>query len=283
MTAEISVGLIKELRDRTGIGMGACKKALMDAEGDLDKAITLLRKSGMASAVKKEGRETNEGMIGIAETESAVAIAEVKAETDFVVKNARFQEFVKEIAEEAAQTAPASLEEFLKQNFSKEGGIILDEYRATIVQTIGENIQISRVAVIPKGEGKSVGRYSHHGGKIGVVVTLSGGEGEEQLAKEIAMHAAAAAPEFLSPEQVPADLLEQEREIAREQVAGKPENIIDKIVEGKIGNFYKERCLARQSFIRDEKKTVADVVAERAKESGKPLALDSFIRWTIGE
>ena len=136
--------MIKELRDRTGVGMGKCKEALEEAKGDMELAISNLRKAGMASAVKKEGRATNEGMIGTAENNQTIAIVEVNAETDFVVKNDRFKEFLNNIAEEVAKTSPASLEAFLQQKYSKDPSLTIDQYRATIVQTIGENIQIRR-------------------------------------------------------------------------------------------------------------------------------------------
>lgn len=144
MSTPITAALIKELRDRTGVGMGKCKEALDEAKGDIELAISNLRKAGMASAVKKEGRVTNEGMIGFAETPSIVAIVEVNAETDFVVKNDRFKQFLNDIAHEAAATNPASLEAFLHQKYSKDHSLTIDQYRATIVQAIGENIQIRR-------------------------------------------------------------------------------------------------------------------------------------------
>lgn len=281
--AEITAALIKELRDRTGIGMGKCKEALEEAKGDIELAISNLRKAGMASAVKKEGRATNEGMIAVAETPEAIAIVEVNAETDFVVKNDRFKEFLENVAQEAARVRPASLEEFLKQKFSKESNLTIDEYRATIVQSIGENIQIRRVLILIKDPKKSIGVYSHLGGKIVTAVELSGTNGEEALAKDIAMHVAAAAPEFLSPEKVPAEIISQEKEIAKGQVKGKPENIVDKIVEGKLKAFYDTACLACQKYIRDDSQSIQELVEKRAKESGQPIALTHFIRWSVGQ
>ena len=192
--------MIKELRDRTGVGMGKCKEALEEAHGDMELAISNLRKAGMASAVKKEGRTTNEGMIGTAENGQVVALVEINAETDFVVKNERFQQFLKNIAEEIATTRPASLEAFLKQKFSKDNHLTIDEYRATIIQTIGENIQIKRLKIIPKSSDKSIGVYNHLGGKIVTLVEIKGSPSQDALAKDIAMHIAAASPEYLAPE-----------------------------------------------------------------------------------
>lgn len=282
MANEITIDMIKELRERTGIGMNACKKALTDANGDMELAITNLRKSGMASAVKKEGRTTNEGQIGSFESPEAIALVEVNAETDFVVKNDKFQEFVKTLAEQAAKSNPASLEAFLKEPYSKDSSMTIDEFRANLVQTIGENIQVRRVQTFPKKSGESIGVYSHLGGKILVAVELSG-QGEEKLAKDIAMHIAAASPQFLSPERVPQEVLSHEKEIIRSQVPkDKPDAMKEKIVEGKLQAFYKEQCLTEQPYIRDDKMSVAQLVQARGKESGKALAIASFTRWDVG-
>lgn len=281
--AEVTAGMIKELRERTGVGMTQCKKALEEASGDIELAIANLRKSGMASAVKKEGRETKEGMIGIAETNSAIAVVEVNAETDFVVRNDRFQEFLKNVAEEAALSQPPSLDAFLSQKYSKEPELTIDQYRATIVQTIGENIQIKRILVLPKKADRSIGVYSHLGGKIVTAVEIVGSTDETPLAKDIAMHIAAASPDYLSPEQVPQAVIENEREIARGQVQGKPANIVEKIVEGKVNAYYDASCLTRQKFIKDDSLSITDLVNRHAKSSGKSLSLVNFIRWAVGQ
>lgn len=283
MSVQVTAAMIKELRERTGIGMGKCKEALEEAKGDMELAISNLRKAGMASAVKKEGRATNEGQIAIAENGKTIAIIEVNAETDFVVKNDRFQKFLKDIAHEAAVTAPKSLDLFLQQKYSKEPSLTIDQYRATIVQAIGENIQIRRLETLTKGSDKSLGIYSHMGGKIVTVVEISGSPAEEALAKDIAMHTAAAAPEYLSPEKVPTNIIEQEKEIAKSQIKGKPANILDKIVEGKINAYYDAACLIRQKYIRDDSMTIMDLVSKRAKEVGKPLSVTYFIRWNVGQ
>lgn len=282
MTA-ITPAMIKELRERTGVGMGKCKEALEEAKGDMELAIANLRKAGMASAVKKEGRETKEGMIGTAETPQTVAIVEVNAETDFVVKNDRFKEFLDNIAEEVAHTNPPSLDAFLQQKYSKEPSLTIDQYRATVVQAIGENIQIRRIMTFKKGPDVSLGVYSHLGGKIVTLVELTGYAGEEALAKDIAMHTAAAAPEYLSPEKVPQAIIDNEKDIARSQIQGKPANIIDKIVEGKVNAFYDAATLVRQKYIRDDSITITDLVNKRAKENGKPLLVTNFIRWSVGQ
>lgn len=283
MSTPITPALIKELRDRTGVGMAKCKEALDEAKGDIELAISNLRKSGMASAVKKEGRATNEGMIGVAETPSTVAIVEVNAETDFVVKNDRFKQFLEDIAQEAVTTNPASLEAFLQQKFSKDKSLTIDQYRATIVQAIGENIQIRRLLTLAKTPQNSLGVYSHLGGKIVTVVEISGSSKEGNIAKDIAMHVAAASPDFLSPEKVPADVVKNEQEIAKSQIKGKPDNIVEKIVEGKVKAFYDTTCLVCQKYIRDDSMSITDLVNKRAKEAGEPLTVTHFVRWTVGQ
>lgn len=280
---QITATMIKELRDRTGIGMGKCKEALEESKGDMELAISNLRKAGMASAVKKEGRATNEGVIATAETPSTIAIVEVNAETDFVVKNDRFQEFLNNIVQEAVATKPASLEAFMQQHYSKEPAITIDQYRATIMQTIGENIQIRRLVTIEKAPQKSLGLYSHPGGKIVTLVEITGSGQEEAMAKDIAMHVAAAAPDYLSPEKVPAEIIQSEQEIAMSQVVGKPDNIVEKIVEGKVKAFYDATCLVCQKYIRDDSVSITDLINKRAKEAGAPLAVTHFIRWSVGQ
>ncbi len=279
----VTPAMIKELRDRTGVGMGKCKEALEESHGDMELAIANLRKAGMATAIKKEGRAANEGMIIAAETKQAVAVVEVNAETDFVVKNEMFQQFIKAIAEEIAATRPASLEIFLQQKFSKDPSLTIDQYRASIVQRIGENIQIRRFKVLPKGHTTSIGIYHHLGGKILTLVEIDGSSSEEALAKDIAMHVAAAAPEFLTPDQIPANTIEHEKEIARSQIKDKPANIMDKIVEGKLNAYYDGICLVRQKYIKDDHLSISDLVNKKAKEIGKPLIISDFLRWNVGQ
>ena len=281
--AAITPAMIKDLRERTGIGMAKCKEALEEAHGDIELAIANLRKAGMATAVKKEGREAKEGMIGIAENGKSVVLVEVNSETDFVAKNDRFKQFLENIAREIADTNPPSLEAFLEQNYSKEPGLSVDQYRATIVQAIGENIQIRRFKIFHKDNNHSIGVYSHLGGKIVTAVEISGSDRDEALAKDIAMHTAAASPEYLSPEKVPHDILENEREIARVQLKNKPEAIIEKILEGKINAYYDANCLIRQKYIRDDSISISELVFQRGKETGKPLAVVNFLRWSVGQ
>lgn len=282
--AEITASMLKQLRELTGVGMNTCKEALVASNGDIDEAVTYLRKKGLSSAAKKADRATNEGMIGTAETPSAVALVEVNAETDFVIKNDRFQEFLRNVAEEAAKTSPATLDSFLSQKYSKDSGITIDEYRATVIQAIGENIQIRRLQILPKSSDKSIGVYTHLGGKLVVTVELGGANGEEALAKEIAMHIAAASPDFLSVDKIPHDILEKEKEIIRSQIpANKPADMLEKILEGKLNAYFKDRCLINQPYIKDDSMTVAELVNKRAKDSGKALSINNFLRWSVGQ
>ncbi len=277
MSVDITPEMIKELRGRTGVGVAKCKEALSEASGDIEDAINYLRKTGLASAVKKAGREAKEGKIMTAETDDCIALVEVCAETDFVANNDQFIEFAQNIAEEAAKTKPSSVQDFSSQKYSNDPSITIDEYRGTLVQAIGENIQIKRFLIFDKASKKSIGVYSHMGGKIVTVVEMTGGS--EELAKEVAMHAAAAAPDYLSPETVPEAVKEQEKEIARGQLTGKPEHIMDKILDGKINAFYDDVCLLRQKYIRDDSVSVADYVKSKSSDA----VVTNFIRWSVGE
>ena len=274
--------MVKELRERTGVSMSKCKEALDQSGADLEQAIDILRKAGMASAVKKEGREVNEGLIGFAESDKAVAIVEINSETDFVAQNEKFKQFIKDVCAEASLMKVTTVEELLSAKYSKDPSITIDQYRALIIQSLGENIQIRRMMVIPKAEGLSVGLYSHMGGKIVTATLLSGGGGHEAIAREIAMHIAAESPDYLQPSDVPADVKLREEEIAKAQIQGKPANMVEKIVEGKIKAFYDQVCLVCQKFIKDNALTVAAVVEAESKRCGKPLSIQSFIRWKVG-
>lgn len=282
MSGKVTAEMVKELRDRTGVSMGKCKEALDQAGGDMNKAIDILRKSGMASAVKKEGRETNEGLIGAAEGSKAVALVEVNTETDFVAQNEKFKQFLKEIAQEAADHAPASLEALMARPYSKDTSINLDQHRALVIQSLGENIQVRRMTTFHKSPDLSIGLYSHMGGKIVVAVVLTGGEGQEALARDIAMHVAAESPEYLRPEDVPADVKAKEEEIARSQVQGKPANIVDKIVEGKVKAFCEQVCLVCQKYVKDNTLTIAGLLEKEGKRLNKHIDLKAYYRWKVG-
>ncbi len=277
----ITPTMIKELRERTGVGMTKCKEALEKSSGDMEEAINYLRKAGVATAVKKSSREAKEGKIAFAESGDAVALVEVSSETDFVANNERFVDFLNVITEEVAQSKPSHLDEFLKQPYSKDPSMSIEEYQGTLVQAIGENIHIKRFAVFPKQPSKSFGVYSHMGGKIVVLVEMNGDAPD--VARDVAMHAAAASPDYLNPESVPESVREHEKGIAREQLAGKPENIMEKILEGKLNAFYDDVCLTRQKFVKDDSLSVSEFVAKKGQESGQELSIAQFVRWSVGE
>jgi len=262
--------------------MSKCKEALVESKGDIQEAIDYLRKKGMASAVKKEGRETKEGLIAALENEKSIILLEANAETDFVTKNERFKEFLENICEQAIRSEPKTVEDLMGQLYCKDETITVEDYRKTMVQTLGENIQIKRLEFIQKAPNHSYGIYSHMGGKIVTVVDIKGSEELSEFAKGIAMHVAAEGPSYLTHEDVPQSVKDHEKEIAKSQVKGKPENIIDKIVEGKIRAFCDQICLVSQNFVKDPSKKVETVVQEKGKELGQTLQIVKFWRWQIG-
>lgn len=282
MNAAITAKQVKELRDRTGVGMAKCKEALEEALGDMELAITILRKAGMASAVKKEGRETNEGVIKFYNSDAGLAIIEVNAETDFVVKNERFQEFASDLAKEVALTRPVSIEEFSHQKYSKDPNLTIDQYRAVMIQSLGENLKIRKIEFFPSKPNTSLGIYSHGGGKLVTLVELQGSSNQQDLAKDIAMHIAAESPEYLSPEEVPERIKEHEKEIARAQITNKPAAILEKIVEGKLKSYYAQACLLLQQYVKDNSITIDQLVQQKSKEANTPLKIVQFLRWHVG-
>ncbi|MBI3508716.1 MAG: elongation factor Ts [Chlamydiia bacterium] len=280
---EITSEMIRDLREKTGVGMGKCKEALVLAEGDMEKAIDVLRKAGMAAGVKKEGRETKEGLIVTHEDKQVLVVAEANAETDFVTQNDRFKHFLHDCVKQAAETKPKSLADFLLQPYFKDRSITIDQYRNLVIQALGENIQIKRLEVIHKHSDSSYGIYSHMGGKLVVVVEIQGAHDQEGIAKEIAMHVAAENPDYLKPEEIPAHVVAREEEIARSQLEGKPANIMDKIVAGKIKAFTDQVCLIHQKYIKDNSVTVQQFLDLCAKKVGKPLSIRCFWRWKVGQ
>ncbi len=283
MNHEITAQLIMDLRRRTGVGMTKCKEALTEAKGDIEKAIHILRKKGVASAVKKESRETKEGVIGVGENESVVTLIEVNAETDSVIQNERFKEFLSNLCEEALSHRKNSVEDLLACKYTKQPLLSIDEYRAEIVHSLGENIQVKRILNVEKIKGQSIGVYSHMQGKIVAVVILSGAENEKALAREVAMHVAAEAPEFLNMAQVPEEVKKKEEEIARSQIQkNKPEAIIQKILKGKLNAFYEQSCLESQKFIKEPSLTIKEFIGQKGKDSAKKIEIVRFIRWQMG-
>jgi elongation factor Ts len=283
MMKEITADMVRVLRERTGVGMGKCKEALVLSEGDMEKAIDHLRKAGMAAGVKKEGRETKEGLILTGEDAHTLVLAEANAETDFVAQNDRFKHFVHDVVKQALETKPKSLEELSEQPYYKDRSITIDQYRNLVIQALGENIQLRRLEVIHKHPNSSYGIYSHMGGKLVVLVEIEGASGQEGIAKEIAMHIAAESPEYLKAQEIPPHIIAREEEIARATVEGKPANIIEKIVAGKVKAFTEQVCLIHQKYVKDNSVTVQQFLETCAKKIGKPLSIRCFWRWKVGQ
>ena len=254
--AQITAALVKELREITGAGMMDCKKALVECEGDKDKAIDYLREKGIAKAAKKAGRIASEGVVAAASDGSTACIVEVNSETDFVAKNENFQNLVKKIAEHIVATKPADMDAL---NASELDGKTVAEVMTEAVASIGEKLSLRRFEVYTSEDGK-LATYIHMGGKIGVIVELSGGA--DELGKDVAMQIAAAKPQCIGRDDVDADALAHEREVLRKQALeeGKPEKIVEKMVDGRINKYYKEVCLVEQEFVKDSDKTIKDIL-----------------------
>jgi len=259
----ITASQVKDLREKTGAGMMDCKKVLTETDGDMEKAIELLRERGIAKAAKKSDRIAAEGLVTayVSEDGKVGAVAEINAETDFVAKNEEFRTFANDIAKQVAVKAPKDVEELLSQTFINDETKTVNEVLTNKIATIGENMSIRR---FERFEGAGlVESYIHGDGKIGVLVELEGGDTE--LAKDVCMQIAAARPEFLDKESVPADRLEKEMEILKAQAMneGKPEAIAEKIVLGRVGKFYSEICLVEQEFVKNPDIKVKDLVASK--------------------
>jgi elongation factor Ts len=288
---QITAAMVKDLRERTGAGMMDVKNALTEANGDMDEATKILRKKGLAAAGKKAGRVTAEGAVVAHVEGDRGVLVEVNCETDFVGRNENFQNFAREIAKVIAQSNADSVEQLLEEKWPADAeGLTVGQKVAEAIGSIKENIAIRRFARYDAAPNAAIGTYIHAGGKIGVMTELVAEEGNasekaSELAREISMHVAAAEPRFLRREDVTEKDLDTEREIAREQAAksGKPENIVEKMVSGKMDKFYGEACLLEQPYIRDDKSTVSQYVAKQAKEHGCKYVVTRFTRYKLGE
>ena len=271
----ITAALVKELRERTGAGMMDCKKALVETNADLEAAIDLMRASGAAKAAKKAGRIASEGLVNVTTSDDNkdAVILEVNSETDFVTKGSAFIDFVNELGALALKNKPTSVEEFLTQTL--DSGETVDQAREGIIAKIGENISVRRVQSINSGKGV-LGAYKH-GDRIAVLTVLTGSD--EDLAKDIAMHIAASKPECVSEDELSADLLEREKAIFIEQAkeSGKPDDIIEKMIVGRMKKFVNEVTLYGQSFVKDPDMTVGALVKSKSSE------VESFVRYEVGE
>lgn len=280
--AEISAKIVMELRGRTGAGMMDCKKALAAVEGDMEKAIDYLREKGLAAAAKKQSRIAAEGLVGsfVCKECATGALVEVNCETDFVAKTDKFKALVADVAEQVAKKNPADVDALLKQPFFKDENTTIEQMVTAATAEIGEKISIRRFV---RYEGGIVESYIHMGGKVGVLVQAEGTPNEEVI-HDVALQIAAAspvAPEYVRREEVDPSHLEHEKEIliAQARNEGKPEKIIEKMVEGRIVKFYKEVCLLEQAFVKDADVSVGKMIEQKAKG----LNIVRFTRYKMGD
>ena len=273
----VTASLVKELREKTGAGMMDCKKVLTETDGDLEKAMELLRERGIAKAAKKSGRVAAEGLVEayISEDGKVGAIVEVNAETDFVAKNEEFKNFVNSVAKQVVVKNPKDVEELLAQESIDVSGKTVNEVLVEKISTIGENMTIRRFARFESTG--LVEKYIHGDGKIAVLVNMS--KGDKEVAKDICMQIAAARPEFIKRENVPAERVEKEMEILKVQAMneGKPVQIAEKIVQGRIGKFYEEICLVDQAFVKNPDIKISQLLKE------KDADIIEFARFEKGE
>ncbi len=288
--AEITAALVKELREKTGAGMMDCKRALGETQGDLEGAVDWLRKKGLSAAAKKAGRVAAEGLVGVATRGRRGAVVEVNAETDFVARNDTFQQFVRTVTELALDTGD-DIEALKAAAFPGSGRTVAEEL-THMIATIGENMALRRARRLEVKNG-IVLSYVHNAlapglGKIGVLVALElTGEGEKlgALGKQLAMHVAAAKPDYLDVASVDAAALERERDVLREQsrASGKPEAIVEKMVEGRLRKFYEDVVLLEQVYVIDGERRVGKVIEAAAKDLGAAVTVAGFARFALGE
>lgn len=289
----VTASMVKELREMSGAGMMDCKKALTETDGDFDKAMEFLREKGLATAQKKAGRIAAEGIVAttIKDGDKIAAIVEVNAETDFVAKNEVFQTYVKEVVEQVADTNAADIEEFTAEPWALDTSMTVADKHAAMIAKIGENMNIRRFEKI-ESSGVVVS-YIHAGGKIGVLVeadTDNDSDTVKEALKNIAMQVAALNPKYISTDEVPDDYKEHEKEILMAQAkndpknANKPENIIEKMITGRLAKELKEVCLLEQEYVKAEnKETVAKYLEQVSKEVGSAVTLKKFVRFETGE
>jgi len=275
----ITTSMIKELRDATSMGINDCKKALEETGGDFDAAIKILREKGAAVATKRASKEANEGMIAsnVSSDAQQGALIEVNCETDFVTRNEAFQAFVEELRQEALNFETGKMAEGVNQRVEDQ------------MASIGEKIMFRRnVKWTVEGTG-AITSYIHMGGKVGVLVEVGCENAEtisnpvfQELSKDLTLHVAAAAPQYLNRDEVPAETVEEEKDIARKQLEGKPANIIENILVGKINKFYSQICFIEQGFVKDDKVSITELLAQKGKEIGDTLAVKRYVRYQLG-
>jgi elongation factor Ts len=292
----ITAAQVKELRELTGAGMMDCKKALEECDGSIETAVDILRTKGLADLAKKAGRATNEGLVAswTSENGRVGALAEVNCETDFVARNAEFQTFASAVAEQVAVDSPDGIVDgkagLMAQQWKRNPSLTVEQALGELVTKLGENMGVSRFVRYEAVNNGVIGSYVHGLGRIGVMVEIGGADSSRPevlaLAKDVAMHIAAASPICVSRETVPAATVEHEMSIYKAQAAesGKPEAMLEKIANGKLDKlFYKQVCLLEQSFVKDPDKSVEQLVAEASKAIGSKLEIVAFDRFVLGE
>lgn len=285
----ITAQLVKELRERTGAGMMNCKKALQETNGDLDKAVEILREKGLAAAAKKSGRVASEGLVNtfIDQDKKFGAIVEVNCETDFVSANNDFITLTKNVAKQAALSSANNIEDLVAEKYIADPGISMQDAVTTLIAKLGEKINVRRFTKFTIENGV-IQSYIHGGGRIGVLVSIASDKVNDtvlEVAKDIAMHVAATNPLFLDRTLVDTSTLETEKEIYRVQALneGKPEKIVDKMVEGRVNKYYKESCLLEQMWVKNPDYTITKYLQEKSKEIGSVITINSYIRYEKGE
>ena len=283
--AEITAAMVKALRDETGAGMMDAKKALTEANGNKEEAVKILRKKGLASAAKKAGRVASEGAVHAYATGNTGVLVEVNCETDFVARTDQFRAFVDDVAKLIAKSKANTVEEFANE---ASNGETVAQKTQSLIAAIGENVTIRRFARYEAPQGGTIASYIHAGGKVGVMVELvadNKGDKAAEVARDVAMHIAASEPRFIGRDEVTQKDLDTEREIARDAAlkSGKPENIVEKMVTGKMEKFYAETCLMEQPYIRNDKQSVGDYLKASGKDSKCAYTVTRFVRYKLGE
>ncbi|MFD1067546.1 translation elongation factor Ts [Oceanobacillus locisalsi] len=273
----VTAQMVKELREKTGAGMMDCKKALTETNGDMEQAVDFLREKGMAKAAKKADRVAAEGLTHIEIDGNRAAIIEVNCETDFVTKNDQFKQLLSDLGKHVVTNNPADVEEALQQNLL-DGSETVGDAITKVISQIGEKISLRRFTVLEKTDNDAFGAYLHMGGTIGVLSLLEGTT-DETLAKDIAMHVAAINPRYTTRDEVAEEEVNSEREMLKTQALneGKPENIVEKMVEGRLGKFFEEIVLLEQSFVKDPDQKVKKYVED------KGASVKAFVRYAVGE
>ena len=291
----VTAAMVKELREMTGAGMMDCKKALAATDGDMDKAVEFLREKGLAGAEKKAGRIAAEGIVATAltEDEKKAVVVEVNAETDFVAKNAKFQAYVAQVAAQALTTTAADMDAFMEEKWAADESLTVKEALSSQISIIGENMNIRRFKQVVEENGVVVS-YIHAGGRIGVLVDVETSvvnDAVKEMGKNIAMQIVALNPKYTSRDEVSADFIEHEKSILMAQIqndpkeASKPEKVIQGMIQGRINKELKEICLLDQTYVKaeDGKQSVAQYVAQVAKETGASITVKGFVRFETGE